>query len=251
MQERVLKQSIISPPQSDVSLADNFVYVMLSQTQSGFGRMIRKVTGNTYNHSSIAFDAELKHLYGFGRLKNRVPVVAGLVREYPERFTLNKVDSVPVVIYRIPVTRQQYQKGIRRVKEILNDPEVYLYNLFSVLTYPLFKGFRTYKAYTCSEFVVHILGIMGVKMNNGKSAHKYTPEQLMEVLRDYEIIYEGNLLDYVDDATEHIPTFFESPDYVNDSIATVYTLARLVYRSKASFGSLKTAFYRYTHYFTG
>ncbi len=223
----------------ECQLDQHYIYVMLSQTNSGFGRLIRKVTGNTYNHASIAFDKKLKHLYSFGRLKNRVPVVAGFVREYPERFTLNKIDDVPVMIYRIPVTKQQYRTGISKLREISHDSEKYLYNLFSALTFPILKGFRTYKAYTCSEFVIHILNLMGVHMNIERPECKYTPEQLIEVLGEYDVIYEGNLLDYVEDQTEHISTFFEPPNYVNDSIATVYTLLRLLYRSRDNFVFLR------------
>lgn len=226
----------------ETTVKQYYVYIMLSQTQTGFARAIRKVTGNTYSHSSIAFDADLKHLYGFARYKSRVPVVAGLVREYPERFTLNKVDDVPVVIYRIPVTKEQYMIGARRVRDVIRDPEKYLYNLYAVLTYPAFKGFETYKAYTCSEFVVHLLTLMGVPLNISMPAYKYTPEQLMDVLRDYEMIFQGNLLDYAD-ASEHRPAFFEAPDYVRDSIKTVYYLTRLVYR-RGSLRYLKAACYR-------
>lgn len=227
-----------------------YVYIMLSQTQTGFAKAIRKVTGNTYSHSSIAFDADLKHLYGFARYKCGVPVVAGLVREYPERFTLNKVDNVPVIIYRIPVTKEQYIIGARRVRDVIHDPEMYLYNLYSVLTYPVFKGFETYKAYTCSEFIVHVLTLMGVPLRTSKPAHKYTPEQLIDVLRDYEVIFKGNLLDYAD-ATEHHPAFFKSPDYIRDSIATVYYLARLAYRGRGNLKPVKAAFYRRKGYIKG
>lgn len=219
-----------------------YVYIMLSQTQTGFAKAIRRVTGDTYSHSSIAFDADLKHLYGFARYKSRVPVVAGLVREYPERFTLNKVDNVPVIIYRIPVTREQYMIGARRVRDVIRDPERYLYNLYAVLTYPAFKGFETYKAYTCSEFVIHVLTLMGVPLNISRPAWKYTPMQLIDVLRDYEMIFQGNLLDYAD-ATEHRPAFFGTPDYVRDSIKTVWYLTSLLYR-RGSLRSLKAACYQ-------
>lgn len=225
-----------------------YVYIMLSQTQTGFARTIRKITGNTYSHSSIAFDADLKHMYGFARYRSRVPVVAGLVREYPERFTLNKVKNVPVRIYRIPVTKTQYMIGARSIRHVMRDRESYMYNLYSVLTYPLFRGIRTYKAFTCSEFIVFLLTIMGVPMRLSKHAYQYTPEQLIDVLRDYDVVFEGNLLDYAD-ASEHRPAFFRSPNYVRDGISSAYYLARLAYRGRGNFNParfkpVKAAFYR-------
>lgn len=223
----------------ETAVKQYYVYIMLSQTQTGFARAIRRVTGNTYSHSSIAFDEELKHLYGFARFKYKVPVVAGLVREYPERFALNKVDNVPVVIYRIPVTKEQYMIGANRVRDVIQDPEKYLYNLYAALTYPVFKGFETYKAYTCSEFVVSVLTLMGVPLHISEPAYKYTPEQLMEVLSDYEMIFEGNLLDYAD-TSEHRPAFFETPNYLKAGIETIHYLLLLVYR-RGSLRSLKAA----------
>ncbi len=212
------------------NINDRYIYVMLSKTPTWFGGAIRSVMGYTYNHTSIAFDQRLEHLYSFGRRVHKVPVVAGLVKEYPERFTLNAVTDVPVRIYKIPVTKEQYDLGLRKIKEIKDDKEEYLYNLYSVLLYPIFKGFPTYKAFTCTEFVVALLHHMNVTLSEERAAHTATPDGMMDLLRDYEVIYEGNLLEYDTDLSEHKPVYFRSPNYVKDSIATIYTLGRLVRR---------------------
>lgn len=209
---------------------ERYIYVMLSQTPTGFGKTIRKVMGYTYNHTSIAFDKELVQLYSFGRKVHKVPVVAGLVREYPERFSLNVTSDVPVRIYRIPVTQEQYDIGLSRIQEILDDEDEYLYNLYSVLLYPVFRGFSTFKAYHCTEFVAHLLQRMKVELHEDKPACGITPEGMKVLLQDYEICYEGNLLEYVSDLSEHRPVYFRSPN-MKDGIATVYTLGRLVCRT--------------------
>jgi hypothetical protein len=72
------------------------------------------------------------------------------------------------------VTRQQYLRGKSRILEIRHDGDGYLYNLFSVLLFPIMKGFETYKAYSCAEFVAHMLRTMDIELPCGKHECAYT-----------------------------------------------------------------------------
>lgn len=72
----------------------------------------------------------------------------------------------------------------------------YLYNLFSVLTYPVTKGFATYQSYTCVEFVIHVLSQIGFKFS--APGYYYKPDDLFTIFKD-NIYFEGNLLDYCPD----------------------------------------------------
>ncbi len=224
-----------------------YVYVMLSRTHSRFGHAIRRVTGDTYSHASIAFDKDFKYLFGMGRFVNSVPVVAGLVREYPERFTLKRENYVEVIIYRIPVTKQQYMCGARRIREILRDSEGYFYNLYCTLTYPIFHGITSYKAYTCSELVVHLLKLMEVELPTDKEACCYTPEQMQELLAAYPVVHKGNLLDYVHSSIAGRPVFFRRFRCVRDSINTLYILILLACRIRVDFSPMKASMSRFFH----
>lgn len=208
------------------------IYVMLSRTHSKFGQTIQRITRDTYSHASIAFDADFKYLFGMGRHYHRVPVVAGLIREYPERFTLKKYDYVEVIIYRIPVTKEQYMLGARRVREIIRDSEGYLYNLYSTLTFPIFHGLETYKSYTCSELVVYLLELMGVELPMNREAFRYTPQQMEELMSGFEVVHKGNLLDYVHDAPPRETAFFRSVHMIRDSLDTVHVLTELIKRRR-------------------
>lgn len=208
---------------------NEYVFVVLSQTPSGFGRVIRRIAGLKYNHASIAFDESLNELYSFGRIKNRVPILAGFVKEYPERFSLGQAKCVDIVIYKIPVSRQQLEEGKCKVQEIASEKEVYMYNLLSVVTFPLLHGFYTYKAFSCSEFVAYVLQHMNVLTNKEKKAFKYTPEDIMnEVIG--EVHYKGNLLTYCNVTSEEAQIFFEKPEYVRDTIKSIYYIMRLINR---------------------
>lgn len=214
------------------SIKMRYVYLVFSKTPSRFGKMIRFVSGARFNHVSLAFDKDLSKIYSFGRRKNNMPLNAGLVKEYPERFSLNKVDFVEIQIYKIPVTKTQYNKGKLRIKQLMRD-EKYLYNLYSVLFYPVFKGFYTYKAYTCVEFVLHMLQYMDVDIKMDKPSYKYLPDELLSILI-FPVVFEGNLLTYVACGTSDTGTFFDPMlnyrEHFYSTGISVKILSKLVYR---------------------
>ena len=216
----------------DKKAEQRYIYLVFSSTPSRFGRMIRFASGARFNHVSVAFDADLRKLYSFGRRRNHIPINAGLVQEYPERFSLRKVDYVGVRIYRIPVTPEQYRLGKLRIRQIMND-EKYLYNLYSVLFYPIFKGFYTYKAYTCVEFVIHMLRFMKIYVPTDKPSYKYLPDELESIL-DFPHYFEGNLLEYAIGDNISCGDFFDPmATYREQFYATgisVAILSKLVYR---------------------
>ena len=41
-----------------------YLYVMVSRTDTGFARLIRRFTGCYYNHAAISFDCDLRQLPG-------------------------------------------------------------------------------------------------------------------------------------------------------------------------------------------
>lgn len=209
---------------------NTYVYIVISQTTSRFGGMIRKVLGCYYNHASIAFDEKLENLYSFGRFKQRMPLIAGLIKEYPARFLVGNRQQVPVCIYKIPITEEQYQKGLKRIQEITEDEDEYLYNLFSVLSYPLSGGFSTYKAYSCVEFVAHMVHYMNIPLTVKKPAYAYTPEELGKALNQ-KIYYEGNLLEYCHENIGDAAQFFAQPDLLPETAKSAKIFGRLLVRA--------------------
>lgn len=168
------------------------IYIMISQTHSKFAYCIRKLGRTKYNHAAISLDAELNELYAFARPQHNAVLLAKLIHENVYRYTLGKFSCVNVVIFKIDVTEDQYDRVSHIVSRIHNDHE-YIYNMLSVLTFPLSGGFKTYKAFSCIEFVMYILKGLGYKLD--KPFYSYKPDELVELLGD-NICFEGNLLDY-------------------------------------------------------
>lgn len=211
-------------------MAENrYVYIVLSQTPTRFGSVIRKIIKEHFNHVSIAFDESLVELYSFGRYQHKVPLVAGLIREYPERFSLLKKAFINARIYKIPVSQAQYIRGRRRIRQITKDKDGYLYNLFSVISFPVLGGFSTFKAYSCVEFVAHVLRYMHIPLDDNRPEYSFTPEAIALSLDQY-LEYEGNLLDYCNRTSSETEHFLENPNYLIATYRSVIVVGRLLYR---------------------
>lgn len=171
---------------------DRYIYIMISETTTRFGYLLRRVGKVRFNHASVALDEELNECWSFARRQYHAPLIFGLVKETMDRFTLHRFSNVQVMIFRIPVTEVQYQSVKRMITMIQQDDE-YIYNLFSVLTFPLLRGVAVYKAYSYIEFTTNVLRRLDFSLN--MPTFRYTPDDLMELLSEYQF-FEGNLLEY-------------------------------------------------------
>lgn len=166
-----------------------YIYLILSSTPTKFAYCIRKVGRTRYNHAAISLDENLEYTYAYARRMHKTVFLSGLVRENLDRYTLKKNKPVPISVYRIPVTEREYEWIKNIIMRMENDTE-YMYNLYSVLTYPVTKGFRTYKSFTCTEFVTHILRKLNYPIN--KPCYSYRPDDLIPILDGYNV-YEGDI----------------------------------------------------------
>ena len=171
------------------------IYVMISRTDTGFAKLIRRFTGCYYNHAAIAFDSELRQLYSFARRARDLPLSACLTRENPLMYTLGQGDA-EIVLYRVPVTEERFITARRTVQMMLRDGG-YIYNVLSVFTYPVTRGLPAYKAQTCSEFTAGILRVAGVPLDRPDC--RYHPEDFTRLLAGHEI-YRGSLTAYCGDS---------------------------------------------------
>ena len=198
-------------------------YVVISKTTTNIGRCIRVVSSCTYNHSAISFDKDLTKLYAFARRQRNSCMTAGLVHESTARYMERKGAEVPIKVFEFDVTEEQVEEIRDIVKVMLNNPE-YMYNAPSLVSYPIIKGVRTYKAYTCSEFVATVLNKLGII--SGKEPCKYSPEDLIDELSGYEI-FSGDMQDFVTTIT-HDEGYYASYSIhtFKQSFLTIVTLVK-------------------------
>lgn len=174
-----------------------YIYILISQTHTGFAGTVRRFGKVKYNHAAIALDESMIELYAFARPKHSAVLLGRLVQESVFRYTLGKYSCVNVMIFRLPVTDEQFD-WIRDTIKRIKDSREYIYNLFSVLSTPLTGGFATYKAFSCIEFVMYLLQGLGYPMD--KPLYRYRPDDLIPLLSE-AVYYEGNLLEYKQDET--------------------------------------------------
>lgn len=139
---------------------DNYIYVVFSSTPYRIGKVIRRITGEPFNHVSIALDPGMEQMYSFARRYYRLPFWGGFVREYPSRF-LVKGNPSHFKICRIPVTETQYRKLEQQLDDMYRQKEQYLYNHLSVLATPFRRVIPLRNACTCVEFCVECLQALG------------------------------------------------------------------------------------------
>lgn len=206
---------------------DKYVYVILTCTPTKFAGLIRKVMRKKYNHASISFTEDFKDVYTMGRYRHTAPIIAGPIKEHSDRLSLKREKSIPCVIYKVPVRCEQYKDGLAAVDSIMQNREEYLYNLYSVLSYPVLRGFSTYKAFSCSEFVAHLLKKMNVGLKRKTS--KYTPWNLHEELKDF-ICYEGDILPLLCESNRDNIDYFSNMKLTALVKGNTVVLTKLLYR---------------------
>jgi len=98
----------------------NNIYVVFSATPYLIGKAIRHVTGQTYNHVSIALDENLAQMYGFARRFYRTPLYGGFVKETLSRYQVNG-KATQICVCKLPVTEDQYNALAARLNIMFSD----------------------------------------------------------------------------------------------------------------------------------
>lgn len=137
------------------------VFIILTNTKTFMGKIIKNVTRSEYNHASIALDSSFNNVYGFGRNTD----------ENESGFIIEKMDGG---IYRdnnadycqleLKVTKQEYAKIKTMIKKFERDKTKFSFNklglFFNALNIPYNKKFEFF----CSQFIAYVLEQSGVKL---------------------------------------------------------------------------------------
>ncbi|WP_047985581.1 hypothetical protein [Ornithinibacillus californiensis] len=172
-------------------LGEKKIYLLLSDTGTMFTRLIKSYTRKPYNHASIAFDADLKEVYSFGRKTARNPFIGGFVREDMDSALFTQADCA---IYSLTVTNEDLHKMHRFIQLIGENKELYRYNLLGLFGVLVKKPIKRKNAFFCSQFVASVLKESSA-INFDKDLSLVQPTDLLRSA-DFELVYEGRLKDY-------------------------------------------------------
>ncbi|QEA30953.1 hypothetical protein [Secundilactobacillus malefermentans] len=135
------------------SLADPYLYIVISNTGSPASEMIAMFTMKQFNHASLSFDKDLKTIISYNGGVNVYP--PGLNPETVEAF--HQKPDASILVYRIQATREQKQAVAEKVKQINEDGSAY--NILGLVT----KHSIRPNIMFCSQFVYKMLGIAGLQ----------------------------------------------------------------------------------------
>ncbi len=227
------RKNLFGIQESNQEDSGKYLYIMISKTSNRLSRLIRKFGKVHYSHAAISLHSNMKPLYAFARPRHHSVFLAGLIQEKYERYTYFAEGlPVPIMIFRIPVSPEAYDKVSESIELMENNPE-YMYNLFSMLLFPVKKGFQTNRSFTCIEYAVYLLELAGYPLE--KHYSKYTPDDLPEFLKDY-IYYQGDIRDIEYEKDENWePDYFKpiSITLIKDSfVAVVRIMYRTIFKRK-------------------
>lgn len=172
------------------------IYISMVQLPTVINKYVTFITGFSFTHFSISFDKNLNKLYAFQIKNKKIPFVGGLVEETVGSYFQGKSNiSLKQVIFKIPVTDEEYLKVFNFVEDIKNDKE-YMFNYVCAVSMFLNGGTKSYKSYHCVEFISEILEIINIKIP--KKTYKMHPKDLYLVLKPFiikkRIIYSKNYI---------------------------------------------------------
>jgi len=203
----------------------NYLYILFSATPYRMGRMIRNVTGEPYNHVSLAVNGDFSSLYSFARRFYRTPFYGGFVTERPDRFR-HKGVTADVQVYRLPLTDYQWKRLNKLLHHLRENPEHYLYNHLSVLTAPMHKKISVQDAFTCAEFTVCVLDYLGYRFDPQRF---YTVCDIARELEPY-LYYTGAF----PESEEADPAFFQRHPVEHPVLTTTRDFFALCWRFTAT-----------------
>lgn len=198
-----------------------YLYVLFSATPYKMGRMIRRVTGEPYNHVAIATEENLRDLYAFARRYYNTPFYGGFVTEHPSRYHHNGI-TADVRLYRLPLTSRQWEILQELLTKMRKRADRYLYNHLSALAAPLRIKVRVRDAFTCVEFAVNVLSALGFDFDPRKF---YTVGDIADRLGAYHI-YTGAFPAQAEEDT----AFFNPHPLQHPIAASAKNMLRLVWR---------------------
>lgn len=184
---------------------EKFIYVVLSRTPFGTGKLIRFVTGFPYNHSGISLTERPEIIYTMARFFGSTPYYAGFMKESVLRY--QKGDKISdFVIFAVPVSEEQLSAVKKRFQHYSENQTDYIYNFFSAAAFPFRKRVWVYRAFTCLEFVLDTL-TEHTDLTTEIDHNFCTIEELYNILLPYRI-YEDSAKEFFSGAEKGDDPFF-------------------------------------------
>lgn len=166
-------------------------YIVLSRSNTLVAILIRIFTRKYYNHASICFKKDLSRFYSFGRKNPRFMLPAGFIIEGVHTGYFGAKPKTKIIVFEGELEKEDYDLVQRRLKEFLDNKEMYKYNILGLVTAFFKIPWHRKRHYTCSAFVASLFS--GI-LDFGKDYSLVEPEDFYKF--NFKVIYEGTAEDY-------------------------------------------------------
>ncbi len=191
------------------------LYVMISHTDTGIGKLIRLITGYPYNHVCMTLDPSFRNWISFARYIQDTPMYGGFIREPVERY-LAKGEQIDVRIFAVDIS-PEYHDALADLFALAGKQDPRLrYDLFSLVTLVFGMEVPIPGAYTCLGFANRILG------TTHKSIRSFS-DRLSP-----HLFYEGSLGDLVPDSGGRDDIYFTRLGLIRGTQETIKAIRSLI-----------------------
>jgi hypothetical protein len=173
-------------------VAERPIYIVLTDTGTWFTRMIRMYTRAPLNHTSIAFDAELREVYSFGRKRPGNPFVGGFVKE---DFCGELFRDATCAVYKCMIHEKHYNQIRSNIRRFEREAHLYKYNLLGLFGVMFGIKIKRDYAFFCSQFVAFLFEQAGLHIV--PKCPSFTKPSDFANSESLELIYSGYLRDYL------------------------------------------------------
>lgn len=172
------------------------LYLMISHTGTGVGRIIRGISRYKYNHVALTLDPTFKRWFSFARFNRNVALYGGYTEESAERYFAFGTD-VPVKIFKLEISEEKHEQIADLFAKAGTLDNELVYNFFDILAAIFGHTVRIPGAYTCLGFCCAVIGRQFKNIR-----------ELEAALSPYQI-HDGNLAELVPDSGNREDRYFK------------------------------------------
>ncbi len=194
-----------------------YLYVILSHTTTGAGKLIRTFTRSYYNHVSLSLHEDLSQIVSFARQWIDTPMCAGYIPEPAERFLYD--GPVPIRVFQVEISPEKAEALALFFKKAGDRSMGLLYNYFAALLTPLKLHCPIPGAYTCLGFASAVL-----------DKPYRSIQELEQDLAPFEV-YHGPLADKRPDSGDRSFDYFTPQGLLRGTGVSIAHMGRLIGRS--------------------
>ena len=169
------------------------IYILLSGTGTFPAKVIRKIKGGKFSHTSLALTPQTDGFYSYARRRLHNLLVAGFVTENIHTHVFAQYPDAPCALYALTISDEGYEKIREMIDYCQANYKKAKYNFIGLFALGFGIKIKCKYRYTCSQFVAVLLERSGdVKLP--KDPYLMVPTDFMKI-DGIELIYEGALKD--------------------------------------------------------